>query len=392
MMSDPAKPLKVLLLGASGVFGSRLAKRAAREEGIQLLLAARNLPKLRALADELPANVECRCLDRDTLTALDFADVDLVIDAAGPFQSSHMRVVESAIAAGVDYVDLADGRDFVRGFPRYDEVAKGAGVALTTGASSIPALSHAVIDDLTQDWRAIDSLRIGIYPGNRAPRGLSVVEAILSYVGKPVRVFREGQWREDAGWGRTHREYLPGLGKRWASVCATPEQDLLVERYKPRQSAEFYAGLELGLLHLGLAAMSQPVRWGWINSLKPISRLMLTVAKWFLPFGSDRGGMSVYASGEDADGRAIERRWFLKADANRGPFVPVLAALALIRRYRKGERPAPGARACSGVLALADFTQDFAQLGIEHQTFDEQQRVHPANHAPALALPRAAWH
>lgn len=369
MMCDP--PLKVLLLGATGVFGSRLARLAAREEGLALTLAARRLAKLEALAAELPGEQACCALDRDTLTARDLEGFDLIIDASGPFQASHSGVIVAAMAARVDYLDLADGRDFVAAFPRFDEVAKGAGVALTTGASSIPALSHAVLDGLTEDWRAIDDIRIGIYPGNRAPRGLSVVEAILSYVGRPVRVFRQGSWQDVPGWGLTHREDVPGVGKRWASVCDTPEQDLLVERYRPRRSAEFFAGLELGLLHLGLAAMALPVRWGWAKSLRPLSRLMLSAAQWFVPFGSDKGAMSVRVSGEDAQGRPIERRWVLNADANRGPNVPVLAAMAMLRRYRDGQAPKPGARVCSGLLSLDDFKADFAALGITHRTFDE---------------------
>jgi len=369
-MSKRRDPLRVLIIGASGVFGSRLAERASLETGIALTLAARNIDKLRALADRLSeaggGRPDCVALDRDTLTALDLSGYDLVIDAAGPFQASHMRVVESAIAAGANYVDLADGREFVCGFDRFDEVAKGAGVSLVTGASSIPALSHAVIDDLTAGWQTIDHLRVGIYPGNRAPRGLSVVQAILSYVGKPVRVFREGKWQDVPGWGQIHREDIPDIGRRWASVCDTPEQDLLVKRYQPREGAEFFAGLELSLLHLGLAAMALPVRWGWIRSLRPIARPMLAVARWFLPFGSDKGAMSVQARGSDQAGRPVERRWLLKADANHGPYVPVLAALAMIRRFRDRTGPEAGAGACSGILAIEDFASDLQALGIEY--------------------------
>ncbi|MDY7098855.1 MAG: saccharopine dehydrogenase NADP-binding domain-containing protein [Pseudomonadota bacterium] len=383
--------VKVLLLGASGVFGSRLTQIISGEDGVQLTLAARGVAKLEQVAKQLRASVDCRQIDRDTLTALDFAGFDLVVDAAGPFQSSHMRVVECAMAAGVDYIDLADGRDFIRDFTRYDDVAKGAQVALTTGASSIPALSHAVLDELTDGWQAIDDIRVAIYPGNRAPRGLSVVEAILSYVGKPVRVFRDGEWREDRGWGRVHREDLPDIGKRWASVCDTPEQDLLVARYKPRRSAQFFAGMELSILHLGLAAMALPVRWGWVDSLRPLSKPMLMIAKWFLPFGSDKGGMSVKVSGVDADGLTVQRHWFLNADANRGPFTPVLAAAAMIRRYRDGIRPEAGARVCSGILTLNDFEADFKRLGITHRTLEKAPPA-PADEArPALATKEAAW-
>ena len=200
-----ADPLKVLIVGASGVFGSRLAELAVAERGIHLTLAARNLRKLEQLAARLPAKVGLAKIDRDAVKSIDLVGYDLIIDAAGPFQSSHTRLIDAAIGARVDYLDLADGRDFVGAFPRFNEAAAEAGVTLVTGASSIPALSHAVLDELTKGWSAIDRIRIGIYPGNRAPRGRSVVEAILSYVGKPVRVFREGKWQQVSGWGGLHR-------------------------------------------------------------------------------------------------------------------------------------------------------------------------------------------
>lgn len=381
------RPLKVLLVGASGVFGSRLAELAAGEMGIELTLAARNLRKLESLAARLPAKVGLARIDRDTVKSVDLVGYDLVIDAAGPFQSSHTRLIDAAIGARIDYLDLADGREFVAKFPRFDRQAAEAGVSLVTGASSIPALSHAVIDNLTAGWQAIDTIRVGIYPGNRAPRGRSVVEAILSYVGKPVRVFREAQWQELPGWGGMHREDISRIGKRWASVCDTPEQDLLVERYKPRQSAEFFAGLELGLLHVGLWLCSLPVRWGWIESLRPFALLMLKLAEIVRPIGSDRGAMTVRVAGEGPLGEPLQRMWTLRADANRGPYVPILAALALIRRFRDGTGPQPGANVCSGVLELADFLPDMARLGMEHWTggdkgsFDSQ--THPLQSSAA---------
>ena len=361
-----AEPLKVLLVGASGVFGSRLAELASKEHGIALTLAARNLAKLEKLANDLIAEVGLARIDRDTVKSVDLVGYDLVVDAAGPFQSSHTRLIDAAIGARVHYLDLADGREFVGSFPAFDVAARQAGICAITGVSSIPALSHAVIDSMTADWRAIDRLRIGIYPGNRAPRGRSVVEAILSYVGKPVRVFREGEWQVVPGWGGLHREDIPRIGKRWASVCDTPEQDLLVARYAPRRSAEFFAGLEMGLLHLGLWLCSMPVRWGWLKSLRPFAYPMLKVAEVVRLAGSDRGAMSVRAEGLGPDGNAIARGWFLRADENRGPYVPVLAALAMMRRFRDRTVAGSGAYVCSGFLTLDDFAPDIRALGIEY--------------------------
>jgi hypothetical protein len=275
-------------------------------------------------------------------------------------------MIEQCIAAHAQYVDLADGRAFVSSIGRFDGAAREAGISVITGASSIPALSHAVLDRMTAGWRRIDAIRIGIFPGNRAPRGRSVVEAILSYVGKPVRVFSRGAWRERPGWALAGRVDCGAAGRRWASLCDTPEQDLLVSRYRPTRSAEFVAGLELPILHLGLWLLSWPVRWGWLRSLQPAAGVLLWIAERLRPFGSDRGAMIVEAEGQGANGEAASAKWALDATTNLGPLVPIIPALALIRRVREGWKPEPGAYPCSGILDLDELATILDELGIGH--------------------------
>lgn len=358
------REIHVLIVGASGVFGSRLARRATRERAVKLTLAGRRREPLEALAAELGCAV--LIIDRDRVDASALADFDLVIDCAGPFQGSRTNLIEQCVAAQVDYIDLADGREFVCSIGKFDEAAERADIAVISGASSIPALSHAALDALTSDWRRIDELLIGIFPGNRAPRGRSVVEAILSYVGKPVRLFSGGAWCEVPGWALYGRVACGSAGHRWASVCDTPEQDLLVRRYRPTRSAEFVAGLELPSLHLGLWLLSFPVRWGWLSSLRPAAGALLWIAQRLRPFGSDRGAMIIEAKGRGADGRPASAKWALDATANLGPFVPIVPALALIRRVRDGWKPERGAYPCSGVLALTELEALLDELGINH--------------------------
>ena len=312
------------------------------------------------------SKTEIAILDRDHITAQTLADLccDVVIDAAGPFQTSHTWVIQAAIDASMRYFDLTEGRDFVRGITKFDAQSQAKNIAVIAGASSIPALSHAVIDALTQNWQRYDQISMGIFPGNSAPRGLSVVQSILSYVGKPVRVFRQGTWQSVTGWGLTHRIIVPLVGKRWASVCDTPDQDLLVTRYHPTTSAEFYAGLELSILHVGLWLLSWPVRWGWLHSLLPYAKSMLWVAKELLPFGSDQGGMTIAITGLDAARQPRHFVWGLTADANRGPYVPTLAALILVRQLRDGKLTFRGASPCVGLISLSEFEREFKRLGL----------------------------
>jgi hypothetical protein len=170
------------------------------------------------------------------------------------------------------------------------------------------------------------------------------------------------------GWALAGRVDCGAAGRRWASVCDTPEQDLLVSRYRPTRSAEFVAGLELPILHLGLWLLSFPVRWGFVSSLRPASGALLWIAERLRPLGSDRGAMIVEAKGEGPAGDPATAKWMLDATTNLGPLVPVIPALGLVRRLCDGWKPEPGAYPCSGILDLDELSTILDVLGIAHTT------------------------
>lgn len=359
-------PLQVLLIGATGVFGSLLARSLVREPGVRTVLAGRRAAALSALAGEL-GKADTLILDRDHLSAGMLRGFHLVIDAAGPFQDSRTSVIEAAIEAGCHYLDLADGRAFVTGIARFDVAARTRGIFVLSGASSTPALTNAVIDRLTRGWRSIATIRVTISPGS-AVRGPSLISGVLSYLGRPVRVFREGGWTRVPGWGGRRVIEIPALRQGVGSLCETPDLDLFVERHAPTATAEFMTSLEVPLMHWGMTGLAMLVRWRlmsrperWVGPLRWLAGLAA-------PLGANRGGMVVEVSGADAAGQAVFARWSLRAPPDMGPNVPTLAALALVRRLRDGDPPAPGARPCVGVLDLDEFATDFERLGMETQS------------------------
>ena len=73
--------------------------------------------------------------------------VELLIHTAGPFQQQDYAVAKAAAAAAAHYIDLADGRRFVCDFPAaMDAACLTAGRTGISGASTVPALSSAVVD------------------------------------------------------------------------------------------------------------------------------------------------------------------------------------------------------------------------------------------------------
>ncbi|MDQ0469154.1 SDR family oxidoreductase [Labrys wisconsinensis] len=364
--------IRVLVVGGAGVFGSRLVEGLAATTDLAVIVAGRDPGRSAAAAAAVrarypAARIETVVLDVRTATPAELAatGAGIVVDAAGPFQGARPRLAEAAIAAGLDYLDLADARDFVAAFPALDAAARAAGVVAITGASSTPALSHAVLDALTAGWTRIDRVEAGISPGNRAPRGLSVVAAILSWAGRPVRLFLDGGWTTRPGWSDTVRRRIGDLGERRLALAETPDLDLLAARYRPRDAALFRAGLELGLLHGGLALLALLPRAGLARSLVPLAPLLRRAAAWCERFGSDRGGMIVEAAGRDGEDRPVLAAWTLVAEAGDGPSVPTLPALALVRQLAGGRGAlAPGARAAAGLVGLDAVAAEASRLRI----------------------------
>lgn len=369
----------VLVIGAGGVFGSRLAAGLARD-GFAVICAGRRIEAAQAAAAALQAKypgatVGAAALDTHSLdaAALRATGADIVVDAAGPFQGAEPLVARAAIEARLPYVDLADGRDFVAGFDALDAAARKARVPALTGCSSTPALSNAVLDALTEGWREVVSVEVGISPGARAPRGLAVTEAILSWAGRPVRVFEDGSWRERNGWSGLTRRRFGKAGGRWLSLCETPDLDILPARFRPRESAVFMAGLTPGLLHFGMGALSALSGRVGVD-LKPRAGLLNRLSKWIAVVGSDRGAMRVAALGVDGRGRAVRARWLLVAEPGEGPVAPSLPALAAVKAIAAG-RIAPGARPCVGELALSEIEAEIARHRITVSRWTERAAV-----------------
>lgn len=54
--------------------------------------------------------------------------------------------MENFIEAKVNYIDLADGRQFVNSMKQFHEKALKNNTTVITGASSVPGLSSAIIE------------------------------------------------------------------------------------------------------------------------------------------------------------------------------------------------------------------------------------------------------
>ena len=358
---------RILVLGGYGTFGGRIAIRGAAA-GFEMLVAGRSR-----------ARAEAFCAGRERLVpvALDGGLAEVLarhrpfalVDAAGPFQGAGYDTARAAIAAGCHYLDIADGSGFVAGIGALDARAKAAGVCAISGASSVPALSGAAAARLAEGLERVTAVEIALSASSRGTAGRSVTAAILSYVGRPVRLRRGGRWTRAFGWQELRRigfevEGAPPLRGRLVALADVPDLALLPGRLPGRPAVSFFAGTDAPWHNLGLWLLSWPVRWRWLRRPERLCGPLSILQRWTRGPGSLRSAFEMRLFGTAGE-RRVERRWTLIADRGDGPEIPSLAIPLLLSRLAAGALP-PGARDSGGLLSLADFEPALAALAAVH--------------------------
>ncbi len=353
--------MKTIVLGGYGNFGARISRALSTSPGIELVIAGRNLQQARTLAAECSASAATIDVnDPNLATILRGLGAELVIHTAGPFQAQGYKVPLAVAHAGAHYIDLADGRRFVCDFPAaLDAAFRAQGRIAISGASTVPALSSAVVDHLSAGWRSITDIDFCIAPAQTAPRGIATIEGILSYCGAPVQVWQGGRWVTRHGWAEPQQVHYARLKPRLASLCDIPDLELFPSHYPGVQSVLFRAALELGISQRGLAALAWLRQRGVVGKPERFAALLNRTASALDPFGSALGGMVVRVRGIDASGESIARAWHIAADDDHGPEIPCMAAILLARQLGAGTLTDIGAVTSTSMLALADFEPEF---------------------------------
>ncbi len=362
---------RILVLGGYGHFGGRIGRALAHDA--TLIIAGRDGVKANVAARILGARHEGVALDHtatDLAARLRALRAATVIHTCGPFQGQNYHVAQACIAAGAHYVDLADGRAFVADIAGLDGAARERGVLVTSGASTLPALSSAVIDEHRAHFSRLDNIDISIAPGQQTPRGVATLQAVLSYCGKPFDAWEQGRWQTVHGWQGLHRFRYPDFGARWLARCDVPDLQLFPARYAGVRRVRFDAGLELAVAQGAFWLLAGMVRAGWVGNASHFAGLMCKLGPCFDWMGSDTGGMHVGLGGLDREGRAARIDWHLLARRAHGPEIPCLPAIVIARKLAAGVLTTRGAMPCMGLMSLGEFAEAVtaAQLDISWRT------------------------
>jgi len=365
----------VLILGAFGTFGRLITDALARTTHLPIIAAGRRLPDV---AEEYRPGIRTLAIDRLKLSAAELKQLDpaVLIDTVGPFQTRDRKLAAACVDLGIHYLDIADGREFVQSVDALNAAAVERNVLVVSGASTLPALSAAVIENLAAVFSEIDSIDIGIAPGFAGPRGLATIRSVLGYAGRPIPVWRQAQMQCAPGWSDTkrHRYPLP-VGRRNLSSIDVPDTNLIPRRYPNLRQLAIRAGHEVPLVHHALRLLGVLVRIGVIRDLAAHARTMQRMAGWFDGLGSNNGAMHVRLRGRGHDGCPQSRTWTLIAENGDGPRIPATAAVVLTKKLLRVPGYAPmvlrGAMPASNLLTLGEFEREWRTLAIRTRVTGE---------------------
>jgi saccharopine dehydrogenase (NAD+, L-lysine-forming) len=126
--------------------------------------------------------------DRDELIRL-VAGYDVVVNAVGPYYRHGTTVLDAAIAAGVDYVDLCDDLEPTRRMLDRSEAAAAAGVTAVVGCGTSPGATNMTVAAAAEGFDEILEARISWVVPMQDAGGLAVgLHALHMLVSEVYRV------------------------------------------------------------------------------------------------------------------------------------------------------------------------------------------------------------
>ena len=312
---------RVIVLGGTGFFGAAAAAML-RDAGLSVTTAARR-----------NADLAVDAAEGDSLRRA-LRPGDVVLDAAGPFQARTTALAEAAIEVGFDVVDLADASAYVRRVLALADRAAAAGVRLLPACSTASAVSSAMVA-----WSGVAKpvrLTAFLVPTPRHTAVSATAASLLSTLGAPVAVLRDGDLRMERGFGASWRwEGGTALGRRRGWLFDTPDGLLLPRAHPTLTTTEAYVDPNVPGLAAVLAVASR------VSPLRAAMRRAMPAA---LPLvrrlGGAHGGFGCEV--ESAGGTTVRLVLTAERDAYRLAVIPAVLAVRAL---------AAGRVAQTGILA-----------------------------------------
>jgi short subunit dehydrogenase-like uncharacterized protein len=180
-----------MLYGATGATGTLIAEEAVRR-GQQPLVAGRSEASLAALGKRLGLPWVAVGLDEPEQLKRAIADVDAVLNAAGPFGATVPPLVQACLAAGTHYLDIAGEIPALQHLFAHDQEARERHIALIGGVGFGVVASNSLVKYVADQLPGATTLELAVKADNQQASG-GATKSVLEALAGGGRVYRNGR-------------------------------------------------------------------------------------------------------------------------------------------------------------------------------------------------------
>ena len=329
--------MNILILGGYGYTGKLLAKHLLAQTNHNVILAGRNIEKATAYAKQLGGErVSVRQVDAANVNSLKdgLEGVNFLLVAAPTTHQADI-VIEAAIHAGVDYLDVQFSDVKLASLYKHKAEIESKGLCFITEAGYHPGLPSAMVRYAAGKLDKIESaLTAGYLNIGELPYTEAVDELMEGFIHYQAQVFKNGAWTKPTSWDMRKFDFGEEIGRRDCYSMFFEEMRDLPKIYPTLKETGFYISgsnwiadlLVTPIVMIGLKLFPKrgirplgKLMWWAMGKSKPPYRVVLKVeAK-----GSLNGKPAqVHARCEHEDGYELTA-------------IPVVALLMQYERVRK---------------------------------------------------------
>ncbi|RJP31528.1 MAG: saccharopine dehydrogenase [Actinobacteria bacterium] len=191
---------RLVILGGCGAVGSTAVRTLATTEYYdEYVVADKDIEAARKLSAELgEGKVKAVELDADDPGSLRkaIAGASVILNCVGPFYKYGPPILEAAIEAGIDYVDICDDMDATEIMLAMDGKASEAGISALVGMGSSPGMANLLVK-FTADTLLDQVESVDIYHahGGEDVEGPAVIKHRFHSMEIDIPMFLDGEYR-----------------------------------------------------------------------------------------------------------------------------------------------------------------------------------------------------
>ena len=318
-----------LIYGVNGYTGRRIAEEAVARHW-RPVVAGRNADRVAPVAESLGCRWRAFELNDQATIAANLADVDLVLNCAGPFSATARPMIEACLAAKAHYLDITGEIDVIEHAAEWGDRAEVAEVVLIPAVGFDVVPSDCLAAMLHERLPKAQTLRLAFTGTGRVSRGTA--RTMLENLPRGGRVRIDGRI-----------ERVPTAWKTAEIPFSTGRRTAVTIPWGDVASAYYSTGVPN--IEVYMAMDEQSIAWmrrtralvGLLKWIRPKSLAERIVRGFVGDGGMGAGRSSLWAEMVDEQGKSIEAT----LDTLDGYTLTVHTALAAVEKV-VGGKIAPG--------------------------------------------------